>query len=203
MDNTTTAATASGEKKQHRHLSKTEGGKHTPDVSFLSQMSVDAEFPHRRPKSSQSFLPRSGQGKSKRRRPSPGKDDLLRRERSPQRASPDSCKKQNERKEGEWSRLGSFKAAWSVYQTRTDVEPRKEQHMRKNALRDQIRPAVRVPPSKAFPKELALINKLLTAERQKAQLPQKQQQERKAALFKANRGKALSKSVCIDDVRSR
>ena len=73
--------------------------------------------------------------------------------------------------------------------------------MKKNSLREQIRPIVHVPPSKAFPKELAMINKLLISEKQKI-IEQKSKADAidlgKNNKSSASKGKSLSKSVCIE-----
>ncbi len=186
---------ASKPKKQHKHLSQTEaqvqGSKYTPDVSFFSQMSVDEIQPqpqqHKRPKSSQGYVSRPGKKRASPTR-EPAQKGRAKENRECIRLDPRS--------------LGSFKAAWGVYQSRgKHGELQKEQHMKKNSLRDQLRPMARVPPSKAFPKELELINKLLNAERMKARTRDENEGilgGGKNALFSKNKGKALSKSVCVD-----
>ena len=58
------------------------------------------------------------------------------------------------------------KAALSAYKSKA-THKEQPQHLRKNVPREQVRPIVKFPPSKAFPKEMAAINKFLLTENQK------------------------------------
>ena len=86
---------------------------------------------------------------------------------------------------------GDPKTAWASYKTHN---PYKEStHLKKNALREQVRPTVGIPPSKAFPKEMEVINKLLIAEKQRTQHKSKKQNS-----SNNKKEKLLSKSSFVE-----
>lgn len=208
---------------------KQENKKQTSDVSFLSQLSVEGskKIP-KRPKSSQSFgmknekgrklienfkkvfkdkkLPKSEEKQSKKQYQSNHEniqnDDIF------EKIKPRSKSKENNKADSLTEpikvKLDSQKAALSVYQTRAghrDSPSQPHQHIKKNSLRDQARPNVQMPPSKVFPKELALINKILITEKQKGTNKNTDilglGVGNKKMMF-ISKGKILSKSVCID-----
>ena len=176
------------------------------ETAFLSQISFETPLRiAKRPKSSQGFVGKNENGKKLIERFNKVFKELNTMDRSfPRRGS---HKQSNEKLSQTASKSKSNKGKleggheilkfdsdsnlkWSAYQTNKTYKKSQphQQHLKKNALREQVRPVVRIPPSKAFPKEMEVINKFLGAGKHKTanrhKLPTKD--------------KGLSKSVCVD-----
>ena len=192
---------------------KTEDKKGLLDRSFLSQMSVEVPTcVPKRPKSSQGYMGKHHKGKNlieNFNKVFHEKKSLRITEKVSKKSSTRSKSKENKGDGHEVIKIKAEpKAAWSMYQTRCpykESSSQQQQHLKKNTLREQARPIVNIPPTKAFPKELALINKLLITEKQKGERDEilgisKNGKNNCKNMIISTKEKALSRSVCVDAV---
>lgn len=142
--------------------------KQVNETTFLSQMSLDTPLRiARRPRSSTGFAGKNERGKKLLERFNKVFKELRAMDKSFAKKSLNKSKHKENEETGEMTK-GDAKGMWSVCKGRsTHKEVQAHQHLKKHALREQVRPIVKCPPSKAFPKELAAINKLLLTENHK------------------------------------